>query len=112
MKREHRKWQKRQPYKPGDPQGYHREIFSRCSFMLPARKRLAEGMFEVVDLRGPAGIQVIRDMMKLCEQEREVEFRPDLEPDKCCCHFNDDAGNNDCPGLKPNLQKNTPGPYD
>ena len=32
MKKELRKWQKNQPYKPGDPPGYHREIFSRCSF--------------------------------------------------------------------------------
>lgn len=42
MKRELRKWQKKQPYQPGDPQGYHREIFNRCSFMMPARRRLAQ----------------------------------------------------------------------
>lgn len=81
MKKEPRKWQKTQPYKPGDPPGYHREIFSRCSFMVPARRLLADGMFEIDNLRGPIGIQVMQAMVKLCKQEREVEFRPGLEPD-------------------------------
>jgi hypothetical protein len=90
MARSLRRWQKRQPYKPGDPAGYHREIFRRCSFMMPRRERLAQLMFEVADLRSPAGIQAIYDTMALCEQEREVEFRPGLEPDKCHCYFNDE----------------------
>ncbi|KAH7409779.1 hypothetical protein DE146DRAFT_732671 [Phaeosphaeria sp. MPI-PUGE-AT-0046c] len=71
IKRELRKWQKKQPYQPGDPQGYHRKIFDRCSFMMPARRRLAEDMFEVADLRSPAGLRVIQDMIELCERERE-----------------------------------------
>lgn len=56
--------------------------------MMPICKRLAQLMFEVVTLRSSAGTQAIYDMMSLCEQKREVEFRPGLEPDKCCC-FND-----------------------
>jgi hypothetical protein len=32
MKKELREWQKKQPYKPEDSSGYHREIFSRCIF--------------------------------------------------------------------------------
>jgi hypothetical protein len=83
MARELRRWQKKQPYKPGDPAGYHREIFHRCSFMMLVRKRLSESMFEVANLRDSTGIQAILDMVALCEQEREVEFRPGLEPEKC-----------------------------
>ena len=71
MKKELRKWQKNQPYKPGDSPGYRREIFSLCSFMMPVRRRLADTRFESDNLRGPIGIQVIQDMIKLCEQERE-----------------------------------------
>jgi hypothetical protein len=112
MKRELRKWQRRQPYKPGDPQGYHREIFSRCSFMMPARRRLADGMFEVAGLRSPAGLQVIHDMMELYEQEREVEFRPGLEPDRCCCNSTDNPATDDCSEKKRDLQEKTSDTYD
>lgn len=95
MKRELRKWQKKQPYQPGDPQGYHREIFNRCSFMMPARRRLAEDMFEVADLRSPAGLRVIQDMTELCEKEREVDFRPGLEPNRYCRKSNDNTATDD-----------------
>lgn len=69
--------------------------------MMPGRKCLAEGIFDVADLRSPSGIQVIYDIIKLCEQEREVEFRPGLEPDKCCCRSN----NNEDDESKLSLQK-------
>jgi len=53
--------------------------------MKPVRKRLAINMFIEDTLRGPIGLVVLRDMMALHEQNSEVEFRPGLEPDKCCC---------------------------
>ncbi len=104
MEKELRKWQRKQPYRPGDPQGYHREIFNRCSFMMPERRNLAENLFKVDTLRSPTGIQVIRDMVALYEKDGEVEFRPGLEPDKCCCLDEDDCS-------KPNLGQRR-GSYD
>jgi hypothetical protein len=86
-----RRWQKRQPYRPGDPAGYHLEIFHRYRFTMPTPKRLAQLMFEVAALRSPVGIQATYDMMVLCTQEREVEFRPGPEPDKCGCFNDEDA---------------------
>jgi hypothetical protein len=112
MKRELRKWQKKQPYQPGDPQGYHRKIFDRCSFMMPARRRLAEDMFEVANLRSPAGLRVIQDMTELCEREREVDFRPGLEPNRCCRKSSDNTATDDFWEQKPSFQEMCPETYD
>jgi hypothetical protein len=89
LKKQVRKWQRKQPYRPEDPTGYHRELFNRLSFMMPTRKRLSENMFEVADLRSSVGIQVLRDMIALCEQDTNIECRPGLEAERCC-HFKDE----------------------
>ena len=78
-------WQTRQPYKPNDPPEYHRSLFARVRFMMPERNRLARDLFQVAKLRDPLGLSVLRDMMALYRQTSEVEFRPGLERDKCCC---------------------------
>lgn len=88
FEKELRDWQKRQPNKYDAP-GYHRAIFDRVRFMMPERDRLASNLFQVAALRSDTGIAVLRDMMALYQSRSEVEYRPGLEPDKCCC-WNDD----------------------
>jgi len=80
-----RGWQLNETYKPGEQRKYHHRMFDRCSFMMPVRKRLAVNMFMEDTLRSPTGLAVLRDMIGLYEQNSEVEFRPGLEPNKCCC---------------------------
>ena len=86
-----RKWQKVQPYRPDvDDEDntspcYHRTIFNRTRFLMPERDRLASVLFEVAALRSPTGLSALRDMVALCQKDAEVEFRPGLEPEKCCC---------------------------
>jgi hypothetical protein len=99
-----RKWQKKQPYKPGDLPGYHREIFNRYRFIMPERDRLAVNLFETASLRSDMRLAVIRDFLALYERNEEVEFRPGLKPDKYCC-----LGEDDC--FKLNLG-NRPDSYD
>jgi hypothetical protein len=53
--------------------------------MMPERDRLARDLFQVAKLRDPEGFAVLRDMMALHRQTSEVECRPGLERDKCCC---------------------------
>jgi hypothetical protein len=72
--------------------------------MMPERERLAVNLFETVSLRSPTGLAVICDLLALYEREKEVGFRPGLEPDKCCC-----LGEDDCSKL--NLG-NRPDSYD
>ncbi|EXJ88025.1 hypothetical protein A1O1_04952 [Capronia coronata CBS 617.96] len=83
--KELRDWQKRQPNRPNDPAGYYRAIFNRVSFLMPERKSLSENLFEIDTLRSPMGLSTLRAMMTLYRQQSEVEYRPGLEPDKCCC---------------------------
>jgi hypothetical protein len=78
-------WQTQQPYKPNDQPEYHRALFERVRFMMPERDRLSRDLFRVARLRDPLGLSVLRDMMSLYRQTSEVEFRPGLERDKCCC---------------------------
>lgn len=86
-----RKWQKAQPYRPdvkdedNDSPCYHRTIFNRTRFLMPERDRLASTLFEVAALRSPTGLSALRDMVALYQKDAEVEFRPGLEPEKCCC---------------------------
>lgn len=80
-----RDWQKHQPNKHNDAPGYHRAIFDRVRFMMPERDRLASNLFQVAALRSDTGVAVLRDMMALYQSRSEVEYRPGLEPDKCCC---------------------------
>jgi hypothetical protein len=80
-----RAWQIKQPYKPNDQPECHRVLFDRVRFMMPERDRLARNLFQVATLRDPLGLSVLRDMMALYRQSSEVEFRPGLERDKCCC---------------------------
>lgn len=69
-------------------------------------------MFEIADLRSPAGLRVIQDMTELCEKEREVDFRPGLEPNRCCCKSNDNTATDDFQEQKPSLQEMCPETYD
>jgi hypothetical protein len=59
--------------------------------MMLVRKRPTNNIFEVSNLRSSTSIQVINNMMALCEQEREVEFRSGLGPEKCCYFKDDDS---------------------
>jgi hypothetical protein len=79
-----RDWQKRQPNKPNDPPGYHRAIFSRASFMMPERDSLRWNLFEVDTLRSARGLEALHAMVAMYQKRSEVEYRPGLEPDKCC----------------------------
>lgn len=83
--KELRDWQKRQPNRPNDPSGYHRAIFSRVSFMMPERDSLSRDLFNIDTLRSPTGLKALHAMIALYQQGSEVEHRPGLEPDKCCC---------------------------
>ncbi|OCL06329.1 hypothetical protein AOQ84DRAFT_399062 [Glonium stellatum] len=89
--KELRKWQKAQPYRPdikdedNDSPCYHRTIFNRTRFLMPERGRLASTLFKVTTLQSPTGLSALRDMVALCQKDAEVEFRPGLEPEKCCC---------------------------
>jgi hypothetical protein len=78
-------WQNRQSYNPNDQPEYHRALFARVRFIMPERDRLARDLFQVTKLRDLLGLSVLRDMMALYRQTSEVEFRPSLEWDKCCC---------------------------
>jgi len=87
-----RKWQKLQPYRVESSEAekthlmaYHRTIFRRTRFLTPERDRLASSLLEVVPLRSPTGLAVLRDMVALCQKETEVIIRPGLEPEKCRC---------------------------
>lgn len=56
---------------------------------MPERDRLASNLFQVAPLRSPTGLAVPHDMMTLYQKRSEVEYRPGLEPDKCCCRKDD-----------------------
>lgn len=84
-------WQKRQPNKANDPPGYHRAIFNRASFMMPERYSLKSDLFQVDTLRSLTGLNALRAVIAIHEKPFEVEYRPGLEPDKCCCPKEDDS---------------------
>ncbi|KAK0641769.1 hypothetical protein B0T16DRAFT_431464 [Cercophora newfieldiana] len=67
------------------PPCYHRSIFDRVRFLMLERDRLASTLFETATLRSLTGLSALCDMVALCEKDAEVEFRPGLEPGKCCC---------------------------
>ena len=83
--KELRNWQKQQPNRPNDPPGYHRAIFSRVSFMMPKRQSLSQDLFTINTLQSPIGLNILRAMITLYQQKSEVDCRPGLEPNKCCC---------------------------
>ena len=89
--KELRKCQKAQQYRPGTnskdngPPCYHRSIFDRVRFLMPERDRLASALFETTTLRSPTGLSALQDMIALCEKDAEVELRPGLAPERCCC---------------------------
>jgi hypothetical protein len=56
---------------------------------MPERERLASNLFQVAPLRRPTGLAILHDMMALYQKRSEVEYRPGLEPDKCCCRKDD-----------------------
>ena len=85
LNKEVRDWQKNQPIKRDDPSGYHRAIFDRVRFMMPERNRLAQNLFEIAIMRSQVGLAVLRDMISLYQKDNMVEYRPGLEPEKCCC---------------------------
>ncbi|KAE9971389.1 hypothetical protein EG328_005700 [Venturia inaequalis] len=79
---------------------------------MPARGCLAEDIFEVANLRSPAGLHIIQDMTELCERGREAGFRPGLEPNRCCCKSNNNTATDDFREQKPSLQERYPETYD
>lgn len=89
VEKEVRKCQIAQTNRPGRKDTsspcYHRSIFDRVRFLMPERDRLAASLFETAALRSPVGLSALRDMVALCEQDAEVEFRPGLEPWRCHC---------------------------
>jgi hypothetical protein len=63
--------------------GHQRTMFPRIrTLIMPARHRLAVGLFVIASLRSEEGRAVLRDMITLCQQKAEVEFRPGLESAK------------------------------
>jgi len=84
-----RKWRMTQTNQDGSKDTpspcYHRSIFDRVRFLMPERDHLATSLFETAALRSPLGLSVLQDMVALCEQGTEVEFRPELEPERCRC---------------------------
>jgi len=53
--------------------------------MLPERRRLEVNLFEEIPLRSSIGMQVVQDLLALYLRDKEVEFRPGLEPSRCSC---------------------------
>jgi hypothetical protein len=49
------------------------------------RDRLASSLFVVTPIRNKKGRAALRDIIKLCRQDTEVAFRPDLELGKYRC---------------------------
>ena len=64
---------------------YEHEIYSRVKFMVPEWCRLEKNLFEFVPLRSHIGMQVIQDLYALYICDKEVAFRPGLEPALCSC---------------------------
>ena len=65
--------------------GHHRTRFARIQDLMPLRRFLAEAMFAITALRSDLGVKVLVALIQLYQQDTEVEFRPGLEPEKCCC---------------------------
>jgi carbonic anhydrase len=65
--------------------GHEQKIYSRVRFILPERRRLKTTLFEEVPLRSTTDMQVVKDLLALYLREKEVEFRPGLEPTLCFC---------------------------
>ncbi|KAH7009366.1 uncharacterized protein B0I36DRAFT_257810, partial [Microdochium trichocladiopsis] len=65
---------------------YHRSYFDRIRYLMPERDRLANTLFQPAQLRDSLGRSALADLIALCTQTREVQFRPGLEPDKCNCN--------------------------
>ncbi|KAH7025178.1 uncharacterized protein B0I36DRAFT_249983, partial [Microdochium trichocladiopsis] len=65
---------------------YHRSYFDRVRYLMPERDRLATDLFQSTGLRGELGHRVLRDLIAICTQTTEVQFRRGLEPDKCNCN--------------------------
>ncbi|KAL9082425.1 MAG: hypothetical protein Q9165_008897, partial [Trypethelium subeluteriae] len=74
-----------------DQPRYEHEIYSRVKFMVPEWCRLEKNLFEHVPLRSPIGMQVIKDLYALYIRDKEVEFRPGLEPEFCSCPRKNDS---------------------
>ena len=56
---------------------------------MPERDRIASNLFQAAPLRSPTDLAVLHDMTALYQRRSEVEHRPILEPDKCCCRKDD-----------------------
>lgn len=59
--------------------------------MVPEWCRLEINLFESIPLRSPVGMQVIKDLYTLYIRDKEVEFRPGLEPAFCSCPRKNDS---------------------
>lgn len=64
---------------------YYRSYFDRVRYLMPERDRLAKNLFQSAQLRESLGRSALTDLIALCTQKREVQYRPGLEPDKCNC---------------------------
>ncbi|KAG8980963.1 hypothetical protein FRB93_008844 [Tulasnella sp. JGI-2019a] len=65
--------------------GHQRTMFPRIRNLMGPRDRLANGLFLTAPIRSEAGRAVLHDLIALYTQTSEVEVRPGLEPEKCCC---------------------------
>jgi hypothetical protein len=68
LKKQVRKWQRKQPYRAEDRTGNHRELFNRLSFMMPTRKRLEIGTDAPVSLSDESLIDVVTDSESPCRE--------------------------------------------
>ncbi|KAH7016456.1 uncharacterized protein B0I36DRAFT_46367 [Microdochium trichocladiopsis] len=64
---------------------YLRSLFDRVRYLMPERDRLSKALFQSALLRDPPGLEALGDLISLCRQDKEVEYRPGLEPQKCNC---------------------------
>ena len=51
--------------------------------MMPEQDRLTSNLFKVAPLQSSVGLAVLRDIIALYRKGSEVDYRPDLEPNKC-----------------------------
>src|SRR5260370_38989174 len=60
-------------------------LFNRIRHLDPLRNRLASSLFKNDPLRSPAGIEVLRDMIALYNENVQYAYRPSSCPKNSCC---------------------------
>ncbi|KAG6901097.1 hypothetical protein C0995_000798 [Termitomyces sp. Mi166 len=70
---------------PDSQVGHQRTMFSRIRHLMGPRDRLAHNLLLTAPIRSDVGRAVLSDLITLYSQTSEVEARPGLEPERCCC---------------------------